>query len=368
MDKTITVTAAPAQAANSKKAAPRKTAKKAGPVFPISDASPFPDRYDFDGEGLALRDLIDADEPDSSDPRYSRYIEWERRKSLLEKQRSDFQVKNGAEAEVPYNEAMSVKNLGKLTDESEDLMLLHTREASRLFIGRAKLPGETGYGQSGGKKVGAALRAIWYLSGSNNPYADFALVEAHANLALLVQELEAEITKMEGQLSKLQRRGLTFSVIQADPPAKVELGFRSPYGYSVVMLISTFDYFVRLVKTLVRKDMLSDKQGYQVIWEMSHKSRRIFERVVMFQRYLTREELRQMSRGDWLPTADADARKRVKAAVGLFGELPRDVFTRAIQPRHSRLQADVTPEELRLLNEVPLVSDEAQLEAAASLQ
>lgn len=351
------------------KKAPKKTAaKKGGPVFPVSDSSPFPDRYDFDGESAALKDLIDADEPNPADPRYSRYVEFERRKSLLDRQRSDFQVRNGAEAEVPYNEANQVKQLGKLTDESEDLMLLHTREASRLFIGRAKQPGETGYGQSGGKKVGAALRAIWYLSGSNNPYADFALIEAHENLRLLVQELETEIDKMEDQLKKLQRRGLTFSVIQAEPPAKVELGFRSPYGYSVVMLISTFDYFVRLVKTLVRKDMLSDKQGYQVIWEMSHKSRRIFERVVMFQRNLTREELRQMSRTDWLPTADVDARKRVKAAVALFGELPRDVFTRAIQPRHSRLQVDVTPEELRLLNEVPLVGDEAQLEAAASLQ
>lgn len=369
MDKQ-TVAAASAPVGIPKKPAQRKpsAAKKAGPMFPISDSSPFPDRYDFDGETLALKDLIDADEPNSSDPRYARYVEWERRKSMLDKQRSDFQVKNGAEAEVPYNEAVQVKNLGKLTDESEDLMLLHTREASRLFIGRAKQPGEAGYGQSGGKKVGAALRAIWYLSGSNNPYADFALIEAHENLRLLIQELESAIEKMEEQLKKLQRRGLTFSVIQADPPAKVELGFRSPYGYSVVMLISTFDYFVRLVKTLVRKDLLSDKQGYQEIWEMSHKSRRIFERVVMFQRYLTREELRQMSRIDWLPTADADSRKRVKAAVALFGELPRDVFTRAIQPRHSRLQVDVTPEELRLLNEVPLVGDEAQLEAAASLQ
>lgn len=363
-----TETEATAPAPNPKKVAPRKASGKPGAVFPVSNSSPFQDRYDFEGETQSLKDLIDADEPDMADPRYARYVEWERRKALLERQRDDFQAKNGAEAEVPYNEALSVKNLGKLTDESEDLMLLHTREASRLFIGRAKQPGEAGYGQSGGKKVGAALRAIWYLSGSNNPYADFALIEAHGNLTLLINELESAIEKMEGQLAKLQRRGLTFSVIEAVPPAKVELGFRSPYGYSVVMLVSTFDYFVRLVKTLVRKDMLSDKQGYQEIWEMGHKSRRIFERVVMFQRNLTREELRQMSRSDWLPTADDEARKRIKAAVGLFGELPRDVFTRAVQPRHSRLQADVTAEELRLLNEVPLVGDEAQLVAAAGLQ
>jgi integrating conjugative element protein (TIGR03761 family) len=272
---------------------------------------------------------------------------------------------DGAEKEVTYREAVKVKNdLGKLTDESDDSMTIHTREASRLFIGRAKLPGETGYGQSGGKKVGASLRAIWYLSGNDNPYADFALIEAHTSIETTIASIEARIAAMEGRLDKMQRRGLTFSVVRADPPVSVELGFRSPYGYAVVRLISTFDYFVRLVKTLVRKDLLSDKEGYQDIFTMTRNCRRIFERVVWFQRYLMKEELRQLSRVDWLPTADEQAKKRVRAAVALFGELPRDVFNGDLQPRHSRRQLDVSAEELRLLNEVPLAGDEPQLASA----
>jgi integrating conjugative element protein (TIGR03761 family) len=336
------------------------------PPFPTSLKSPFPDKYDIDAERQALVDLLAADDPDPSDPRYQRYVELERRESLLKSMTSTFRATDGAQAEVPHFEAVRLKSLGKLTDDAEDSMTLHTRDASRLFIGRAKAPGEQGYGQSGGKKVGAALRAIWYLSGNDNPYADFALLDAHGQIETTLAGLESEIEAMERRLEKLQARGLTFSIVRADPPVSVELGFRSPYGYSVVRLISSFDYYVRLVKTLVRKDLLSDKEGYQEIFTRTRACRKIFERVVWFQRYLMREELRPLSRGDWLPDASEEGKKRVRAAVEIFGELPRTVFNGDIQPRHTRRLRDVSPEELRLLNELPLAGHDAQLEAAAA--
>ena len=350
-------------AVQASKKAPRKLKQPA--PFPVNKASPFQDGYDIAAERIALKDMVEADDLDMADPRFSRYAELERREALLRQMQSEHSAMDGAEKEVSYREAVKVKmDLGKLTDEADDSMTIHTREASRLFIGRAKLPGESGYGQSGGKKVGASLRAIWYLSGNDNPYADFALIEAHGSIESTMATIEERITAMELRLEKIQRRGLTFSVVRADPPVSVELGFRSPYGYAVVRLISSFDYFVRLVKTLVRKDLLSDKEGYQDIFTITRSCRRIFERVVWFQRYLMKEELRQLSRVDWLPTADEPAKKRVRAAVALFGELPRDVFNGDLTPRHSRRQLDVSAEELRLLNEVPLAGDDAQLATA----
>lgn len=339
--------------------------KASSTPFPVSTKSPFADGYDIVGERASLKDLVDADDLDTSDPRYSRYLELERREKLLKAMGLNHRLTGGAEQEVPFSEASRVQSLGKLTDDGEDSMTLHTRESSRLFIGRAKAPGEEGYGQSGGKKVGAALRAIWYLSESDNPYADFALIEAHGSIESNINELEASISSMEATLQKLKQRGLSFSVVRAQPPATVELGFRSPYGYSVVRLIATFDYFARVVKTLVRKDLMSDQEGYTEIFNRTRSCRRVFERVVWFQRYLMREELRTLSRADWLPAADAQGKKRVKAAVELFGELPREVFNGDVTPRHSRRSSDVSAEELRLLNELPLGGDEAVLEAAA---
>ena len=333
--------------------------------FPTSAASPFPDQYDIEGERLALRDLVEADNPDDADPRYFRYVELERREELLRSMRTEHRLRDGAQPEVEFREAERVSGaLGRLTDEEEDSMALHTRESSRLFIGRAVEPGKQGYPQSGGKKVGAALRAIWYLSGNDNPYADFALIEATSRMQQQIAELDRLTQEMEDRLTQLRRRGLSFSILKADPPVNVTLGFRSPYGYSVVNLISTFDYHVRVVKTMVRKDQMADKEGYAALYTQSRRCRSLFERVIWFQRYLMREELRPLSRADWLPSADEEAKKRVQAAVAIFGELPREIFNGSTSPRHSRRKLDLSAEELRLLDEVPLAGAEQELEAA----
>lgn len=350
----------------------RRTPSAASPPpktqpFPVSQASPFPDKYDIDAERLALRDLVEAEDFDkvTTDARYPRYLELERREELLRSMRTEHRLRDGAQPEVEFREAERVSGgLGRLTDEEEDSMALHTRESSRLFIGRAVEPGKQGYPQSGGKKVGAALRAIWYLSGNDNPYADFALIEATSRMQQQIAELDRLTQEMEDRLTQLRRRGLSFSILKADPPVNVTLGFRSPYGYSVVNLISTFDYHVRVVKTMVRKDQMADKEGYAALYSQSRRCRSLFERVIWFQRYLMREELRPLSRADWLPSAGEEAKKRVQAAVAIFGELPREIFNGSTSPRHSRRKLDLTAEELRLLDEVPLAGAEQELEAA----
>jgi integrating conjugative element protein (TIGR03761 family) len=337
--------------------------------FPVSPTSPFPDKYDIVAERAALKDLVEEQDFDKVvvHTNYGRYIELEKREALLRQMQQNHTTRGGADAEVGLDEAVDVNHrLGRLTDQEEDAMFLHTRESSRLFLGRAVEPGKTGYGQAGAKKVGAALRAIWYLSGNDNPYADFALLEASNRISELVKDLEQEITSREAKLEQMKKRGLVFSILKAEPAVRVGLGFRSPYGYSVVNLVSTFDYFVRVVKTLVRKDQLSDAEGYSLIYTKTRLSRSIFERVIWFQRYLMRDELRELSRSDWLPSASEEARKRVQAAVAIFGELPREVFNGQLVPRHSRRRLDLSDDELRVLNELPLAGADQELEAAAA--
>ena len=88
--------------------------------------------------------------------------------------------------------------------------------------------------------------------------------------------------------------------------------------------------------------------------------------MIWLQRYLMKEDLRPLSRSDWLPTSDDSARKRVLAAVALFGELPREVFNGSVMPRHSRRRLDLSDEELRLLDAVPLAGSDGQLDAATA--
>jgi integrating conjugative element protein (TIGR03761 family) len=241
-------------------------------------------------------------------------------------------------------------------------------EANRLFMGRALEPeaaGVKGYGVSGGKKVGAGLRALWFLSGQNNPYADFALINASDRMLALRAALATDTASHQQVLEDMKARGLTYSVLRSAQPVQVTLGFKSPYGYSVIGLVNDFDYFVRVVKTLVRKDLLSDREGRTRIHQRTHEARSIFEEVVKWQRTLMREQLRAHSRTDFLPQADEAANKRVQFLTAILGELPRNVFNGEVRPRHSRNRLQLTKEEQRLLSEVPLVPEAAPEQAAS---
>jgi len=204
----------------------------------------------------------------------------------------------------------------------------------------------------GGKRVAAALRSIWYLSGNDNPYADWALIDTGERIQQLKVALDELGRECELRLQDAARKGLIFSILKSREPVSLELGFRSPYGYTVASLIVEFDYRVRQVKTLVRKDLMTDDEGRQRIREVTRKIRGVFETPVRFERYLIRQELRDLSRTDWLPGANTEAGKRVKAVTGIFGELPKAVFTGDVAPRHSRRRVNLSEQELALLQKV----------------
>jgi hypothetical protein len=143
-------------------------------------------------------------------------------------------------------------------------------------------------------------------------------------------------------------------VLQSREPQPVELVFRSPYGYAVAELVLRYDYFNRVIKTLVRKDLLNDHEGRSLIFSYTRRLRGMFEEPVRFERWLMRDGLRPLSRHDFLPAAEPAARKRVQAAMALFGPVPRDVFTGARRPRHSRRRVELTAQELKLLQDADL--------------
>jgi len=253
---------------------------------------------------------------------------------------------------VPDHEARALKQIGSLMTDETDVMEIHTKEAYRLFIGRTRDESPRGYGITSGKKVAAVLRSIWNLSANDNPYADWILVQVTDRVAELRQQIERSGELFQGEMAKMQARGLRVSVLKSRAPVEVELGFRSPYGYMIVDLILDYDWYARVVKTMVQKNRIGDLEGKDDLYQMTKRIRALFESTLPYQKYLLREELRQLSRSDFLPCANDEARKRVEAAVGIFGEVPQPIFTGEVRPRHSRRRVDVSEAEMRLLMEV----------------
>lgn len=322
--------------------------------IPVSPDSPFADGYDIASERDALADLLATENPDQSDPRWSRFLLLLEREEELRRPKTEDPVQRGAATNVAQQVTRSAPEVGRLIDEEPDTMTLHTREGFRLFTGRQLTAEGRAIHIAGGRRFAAVLKAIWHLSGNDNPYADWLLITIYDRLSKLRWEIECTTAEKQQLIDVLKTHGLSFSVLRSKNPKTVELGFRSPYGYATASVIVVFDYYVRLIKTLVRKDRLSDNEGWLAVRKAERDIRALFLEPVRWERFLLRDEMLALCRADFLPGMDESCRKRVKAAVALFGEVPRPIFTGAVLPRHARRHIKRTEAELRLLRQVPL--------------
>jgi len=254
--------------------------------------------------------------------------------------------------------------IGALADRVPDTMILHTRDAYALFNGRLANPLHGREAIAGARRFGDMLKALWNLSAHDNPYADWILIRAYDRLRAIRAEIRRETAAREDAIEALARIGLTFGVMASRRPKAVELGFRSPYGYATAEAMVEFDYHVRVVKTLVLKDRLSDKAGRDAIYAASRPLRSLFLAPIPWLKALFDDELRPLTRADFLPGADPAARRRARAAVARFGEVPRDVFTGTNAPRHTRRRVNLSAAELRLLATASLAVGDDRDESA----
>ncbi len=343
--------------------APDLTASQPGlmdPIFPggtpipfeTDEASPFDDRYSIAKERARLLDLIEADDPDPTDPRWPRYELYLQRCDELKQMEADYRVTQGADPTVEPSVATQLRDLGGLVDDGVDTMTLHTKEGFRMFMGRRRDPAGKYNAIPGGKRVASSLKALWALTRNNNPYADWALLRADHRIPELRRGLDQQAQRFDAEIKKKADKGLGFAILKSREPKVLELGFRSPYGYAVAELIVEFDYYVRVVKTLGRKAIFSDRQVHDAIRQFTRPMRAAFEEFIRFETWLTKPELLALSRTDFLPGADADARKRVAAVTGIFGPVPTGIYASHQVSRHSQRRVAISESEKAMLERV----------------
>jgi integrating conjugative element protein (TIGR03761 family) len=231
--------------------------------------------------------------------------------------------------------------IGQLRADEGEHMTLHTRDALSLFAGRSPSEGSALPAIVGGRRFAAAMRSLWLLSGADNPYADWALLRADAALKGASDHMAEVGAAHEVELSRLRERGLSCRVLTSERPAVVSLGFASPYGFATAEAIVEFDHHVRRIRTLVLRNRMSDEQGRLAVREAGRRLRALFQEPMRWERVLLREELKPLTRSDFLPGADQPARGRVIAVQNALGLLPRDVLTGARVPRHTRRRVRV---------------------------
>lgn len=320
--------------------------------FATEPNSPFNDGYSLAGERSALAELGITDWPDEGHPLFARFAMLDERSKQLQDLQATYKSRNGADVLVSASEAGSLRQLGTLVSDGADQMTLHTKEAYRLFIGRANDPEKKLESIPGAKRLAHSLKALWQLTALDNPYADWALVLHDEQVAKLLQQLEARTRAAQFSLEKIKAKGLSYAILQSAQPKVLDLGFKSPYGFAVAELVVTFDYFVRVLKTLCRKSIISDKEEYDEIREVTRTIRRNMNMISYFARWLTTKELIGLSRADFVQGASEESRKRLEAAAGIFGNVPSEIYSGTIAPRHTKRRQHLTDTDRKLLLQV----------------
>jgi len=105
-----------------------------------------------------------------------------------------------------------------------------------------------------------------------------------------------------------------------------------PYGYATAEVIVEFDYYVRVVKTLVQKDRISDAEGRAAVREIGRALRALFLEPIRWERHLLRDELRPLSRSDFLPGGGGRPPARARRR-GVVRRGSAEVFIGAWAPR-----------------------------------
>ena len=319
--------------------------------FMTEVGSPFGDGYSITKEEASLADMFEMDSPEN-DPRWSRFALLAHRKEMLAQDKTVYRLEQGAEKEVQYIDAIKVTALGSLVNESEDKMSLHTKEAFRMFMGRRQDPEKKLPPIIGAKRCASAMKGFWAHSANDNPYADWALLRAVHGLRQFTREIKKLTDQYTGQLRELEAKGLSFSILHSGMPQSVSLEFKSPYGYLMAEFIVDYDYFIRVIKTAVRKGRITDPECNDVIRNMTRRIRGWMEELARFDRFLWRSELSRLSRSDFLPGADAEALKRVEAVTAIFGSVPADIFSGKILPPYTKRRTHITDAERALLARV----------------
>lgn len=339
-------------------------APKSSIQFSTEENSPFEDGYSIEGEQAVLAGFMSGP-MEENDPLYERYLELEERKDQLARMQAQYLTRKGSDPQIKPVEYFAMDDLGRLVDSDEDQMTLHTKEAFRLFMGRAREPGSEVAPIIGGRRIASSLRNLWMLTADDNPYADWALLRHEQSMTEIGERLRDEIRESEALLRKQQERGLSYSVLKSSRPQSLQLGFRSPYGYAISRVIVDYDYFIRLQKTLARKTLRSDEQVRQTITGLTRYIRRIFNETSRFDRWLAQPEIHGLSRLDFIEEhATEDGKKRVEFVREVFGMVPADVFTAKLQPRHSRRRFTLTENERKLLQSAGVEMAKAEADAS----
>lgn len=240
---------------------------------------------------------------------------------------------------IVTNEDFAIEQMGNLkTGLREDSIELHTTQAARLFLGGtpSSSTSNKNFNYHGIKSASFIISKIFEWSELDNPYVDSALVVLDEKIKALEIDLAASIAKVDARFEALAQNGVRLSIVYNEEPMKISINFKTPYGYSLSVLLVQFDNYVRRVMSLKLRGLIDRDEAYDAINQKSHSMRSMFEALQQHYRVISNENVRAFNRSHWMLN-DTDAHKKsVIANQMILGPVDPEILAGIKTPAHSR--------------------------------
>jgi integrating conjugative element protein (TIGR03761 family) len=202
---------------------------------------------------------------------------------------------------------------------SQTSMEIQTRQAQRLVYGRRADGGKPAI--FGLLRFGTMLRPIWEGAATDDPWADWCLVQIEHDLLEAREALEALMAQIQKRLNSLP--AMDVAVAQSVEPVKVDLTFTSPYAFMGAYLLADYDALVRAVLTGRHVGLFDRDTAERTLREGGRIVRRAFNTAQGY-KYLgvCREDVRQ-------------ATQKAARASEMLGSLPQEVIDGSLRAAHA---------------------------------
>lgn len=202
---------------------------------------------------------------------------------------------------------------------SQTSLEIQTRQAQRLVYGRRAEGGKPAI--FGLLRFGTMLRPIWEGAATDDPWADWCLVQIESQLLEAREAMENLMHQVRQQLQS--RPAMDVEVAQSVEPIKVDLTFTSPYAFMGAYLLADYDVLVRAVLTGRHIGLFDRDTAERTLREGGRIVRRVFNTAQGY-KYLgvCREDLRQGT-------------QKAERATDMLGALPQAVIDGTLRAAHA---------------------------------
>lgn len=341
--------------------------------IPTAKQSFFSDGYDYNGEEKRLGEMlgdtnmINIFNIPKDNPEYDAVFSFVNHQILLKQYISrkrlyrfkTIMTDNGPirEQAIPLDQidifvSVDAKfdNIGKLRDTQQDYVLLHTKQAARAWEGknnedypRARWPGI--------RYVISLTSELIRMTQNGHPFAHAALIDFEKRLSETSSFLKQETEKMQLLIDRINSSGIHIGVVENEKPVSIPLGYVRGYGFSLIQLLTAYDLYIRLAKTLMLKGILQNSVCNDIIREGGKKIRRLNQDLYLIA--MRMRKIKNISRKDFLADENGNLGKRLQSAIyeGALSPIPQSVLNYQTVPEFVFLRPSFTREELDKMTE-----------------